>query len=177
LPLVVGAWGYTLTLILAPDHAGKEFYVACAEVIPVLLLALALEARVLSFGLGRYEAVYEARRQEARGIFDEIRDIEEEIARSHMPATEVQQAQKRLDGLSQRVNALQDLATASRRRWRVMRAVYVTSAALILLAGEIHALTVLAEENFKEAAAWVPMGAVVFAFVTIISVALLRGDE
>lgn len=46
MPLIAGAVGASLAWILGPDKGTRDLYVVTAQVIPVLLLALALEARV-----------------------------------------------------------------------------------------------------------------------------------
>ncbi len=46
-PLLVGVLAGGLALLTAPRHAAQPFYSAAAPVIPLLLLALGMEARVL----------------------------------------------------------------------------------------------------------------------------------
>lgn len=46
-PLVLGGIAFSLTTLLGPEHAEKEFYEAATQVLAVLLLALAIEVRLL----------------------------------------------------------------------------------------------------------------------------------
>ena len=53
-PLIGTAAAGVLTgFVLAPDEASKEFYSTVAEVIPVLLLTLAVQARIFQLPTGR----------------------------------------------------------------------------------------------------------------------------
>jgi len=47
-PLIAGTVALFLVMFLQPDRGTKDLYVVAAQIIPVLLLALALEARVFS---------------------------------------------------------------------------------------------------------------------------------
>jgi hypothetical protein len=50
LPLLLGIVALVLTLLLAPDRLEEDFLDAAVQIIPFLLLALALETRLLGLG-------------------------------------------------------------------------------------------------------------------------------
>ncbi len=47
-PLLLAVFAYNAALLFGPRHATNDFYVVAAQIIPLLLLAIALDARLLS---------------------------------------------------------------------------------------------------------------------------------
>lgn len=53
-PVTLGAAAGIVALLLAPGHAGTDYYTVAAQVVPVLLLALAIEARAFGGRVRRF---------------------------------------------------------------------------------------------------------------------------
>jgi hypothetical protein len=56
-PLLLAVLAYSAAEQLGPRHATSDFYVVAAQIIPLLLLAIALEARLLSVGFPDIDAL------------------------------------------------------------------------------------------------------------------------
>lgn len=154
-----------------------------AQVIPVLLLALALEARLLGLGgpdvpppdLSPLELEDEAVSAELKRL---ARDVEE-IKHSEEPLSARQDARIKASALALSVQAR---ALANKKQLRKVKTYWIGSSlsvrtmrianalfgAMILLSGEIYALLMIDEPRTASHPSPIPFAAVVYGFVAIL---------
>lgn len=201
-PLVLALLAFPATYVLAPERASPAFYEAAVQVIPVLLLTLAVESRLLGLrGVWRDPAEFaDVKREIAtteRGVqgleksFAEGKDLLRalETFEEEVPDELRQRGEEFKGTLAQYVPALEGLKAdiaEQKRRIRKMeatgrrtyqirgatRAVYAISAAAILGAAEVWTLVVLAQSSEKTSSPDLILAAIVFGVVAISAAAL-----
>lgn len=185
-PLLAGYVAGAVAIALAPDKASRDFYVVCATVIPVLLLTLGVELRLLRLRgpmrlpaeLG--EAQSKAGRLEERvpqlaarlkALPDDTPDVAEARADMASAEADLERVTTALGQISRKVGTWA-------YRWGAVGAAYALLSAVGLFVGEMKALTVIADESYRQANPALPFAAVVLGFAAItVAVAVLPPAE
>jgi hypothetical protein len=180
-PLVGALTVYALAWLLGPDHAGPEFYTASSQIIPILLLALGIEAGVLRFrrhGPDEEGILYEL--AEAHVEVDRAsRDVAQPRHANSGTSDELSQAWEQLaaaeDRLYRALNAREAWDQGRRASWSItmMRTLYVVLLLVMFVSGEVTALAALAEAHpgsvsARGSFATVTMGTVLVALVAFV---------
>jgi hypothetical protein len=180
LPLIAGLIGGGIAAWQGPTHASQEFYSVAAQTIPVLLLALALEARLLGV-----RGVWSVRPDEAveKGlgpIRDQIEDLTVQGAKI-AASDEDRRKMARQIGRTHKVFALtereaRDFARRLERSWRAWlltrgSIAFLICAALVVV--ELRVLKVLADESYATANARLIFGAIGLGLTALAFAALL----
>jgi hypothetical protein len=113
-PLLLAVLAYSAAEQLGPRHATSDFYVVAAQIIPLLLLAIALEARLLSVGFPDIDALI----ADVEKAQEPLGEIEKEVDRLADEAPE-QVAEWRKKIADQREHTGREL---DRLRQRITRA-------------------------------------------------------
>jgi hypothetical protein len=154
--------------IIGPQHATNEFYVVAAEIIPLLFLAIALEARLLTVQFPDIAALI-TQIQDSQKSLDEIEtqvdglpdDRPELVAEWRTKIADQREITAgQLEGLQQ--------ARPGMRRYRILVRLYAGITAVLLLLGELSALKVVAEGTYEHADAKWAVGAIVMGLVAVL---------
>jgi hypothetical protein len=154
--------------IIGPQHATNEFYVVAAEIIPLLFLAIALEARLLSVQFPDIGALI----AEAQGFLKSLGELETEV--KHLPQDSPQltaELRAKIADQQQRTASHLELLQQARpgmRRYRILVRLYAGITAVLLLFGELSALKVVAEGTYEHADAKWAVGAIVMGLVAVL---------
>jgi hypothetical protein len=172
IPLVPAVLAASLAWFFGPQHATNEFYVVAAEIIPLLLLAVALEARLLSVRFPNIAA-----------LTTEIRDLRRSLERiaaevddlsNSSPDLAAEWREKVTDQREQLAGQFERLQKArpGMRRYQIIVRLYAGLTVVVLLVGELSALTAVAEGTYKHAVAKWAFGAIVLGLVAVLIAAL-----
>jgi len=151
-PLVLGAGAFLVTVAVAPATASLGFYEAASQVIPILLLTLAVEIRLLGIrGIWRDPfSDFDSDTVELRGVLDEInkrirereelvrevkgaddalRQVEEEAPpslkeKAAWVAAQLPEIEQGVDRLRVEVTSIQGALNKTRKRARWLSAMY-----------------------------------------------------
>jgi hypothetical protein len=178
-PLLLAAWAYFAALIFGPRHATNEFYAIAAQIIPLLLLAIALEARLLSVGFPDIEASIASIAKDAEASLDEIEqdvnrladEAPERVAEWRKKiADQRERTSRELESLRQRVARIRP----GFRRYKFTMRLYAVLTAAILIIGELSALDTVARGSYKHADASSAFDAIVLGLVAVTLAAIRR---
>jgi hypothetical protein len=171
-PLVPAVLAAVLAWFFGPQHATNEFYVVAAEIIPLLLLAVALEARLLSVRFPDIAALT-AQVRDFQQSRDKIEAQLDDLSHSS-PELVAEWRQKITDQQEQMTHQFQRLQEARPgiRRYRILVRLYAGLTVAVLLIGELSALTVVAEGSYKHVEAKWAFGAIVLGLVAVLFAAL-----
>jgi hypothetical protein len=172
-PLLLGLVAWLAGLIWAPSQAGTEFYAACAQVIPVLLLALAIEVRLLRIDVPEGSGI-RALGNAVDEELEHLREREAQLLAEDADREEALAEQKAIGRLEYQFQLLRRVHPRLTTAYIVMRAIYVMAAAAVLLLGEVRALDALTMDSAAEADARIPFSAVLFGFVAVLVGALMH---
>lgn len=173
-PLLVGVLCGVAAMWIGPRHAKSEFFVVCGEILPILLLAIALEARLLRLGVPE-GALIESLLDDVADSSKELDGLQERLNKIEgVPVSDALDVQRDLD--KYRHDLERDRARYERfgTAFRVLRAINVAFGAGLLLYGEAKALDVLAEGSYTSSRADLIFGIVVFGFVAVVIAAVQR---
>jgi hypothetical protein len=163
-PLVLGLFAASISAYTSPRHATKDFYDIASQIIPLLIVAISLEARLLGAKFIDVDAL-------ETGIRNQLTEIGRVI---NEPILTVEQEDKLLKQRTD-FSAILDTLKQNRpgyRRYRRLVGVYVGLAVFILGYGEIYALNVVAQGKYHAAYAPSVFGAIALGIVMIIAVAV-----
>jgi hypothetical protein len=167
-PLVVPVVAYVGAFSFGPQHATKDFFVVAAQIIPLLIVAIALEARLLAVNLPSTEGL-RADIEEAR---TSLAKLDYELTHLTVQATEPDTEQtKRLADQRQVTSRQLKCLQQTRRDFRVHAIrvrLYAGQTAVFLLIGEVTALDTLAKGSYEQANARWAFAAIVLGLVAII---------
>lgn len=163
-PLALGLFAASISAYTSPRHATKDFYDIASQIIPLLIVAIALEARLLG---AKFIDVDELE----TGISRQLAEIGQIINEPILTADQEVKLLKQQTDFSAILETLKRNRPGY-RRYRGLVSVYVALAVFILGYGEIYALNVVAQGKYHTANAPSVFGAIALGIVMIIAVAV-----
>jgi hypothetical protein len=163
-PLVLGLFAASISAYTSPRHATKDFYDIASQIIPLLIVAIALEARLLGTKFIDVVAL-------ETSISNQLTKIRQVIDESGLTADQEARLLKQQTDFSGLLDTLKQ-SRPGHRRYRWLVGIYVTMTVIILGYGEIYALNVVARGKYQTAYAPSVFGAIALGIVMIIAVAL-----
>jgi hypothetical protein len=178
-PLLLAVLAYNAALIFGPRHATNEFYAIAAQIIPVLLLAIALEARLLSVGFPDVLASIASIEKDAEESLEEIEqdvnrladgDPEWAAKKRKEIADQREHTGRQLERLRQRVERMRP----GLRGYKLVMRLYAVLTAAFLIIGELSAVDTVAQGSYKHADATWAFDAIVLGLVAVTLSAIRR---
>lgn len=167
-PLIPAVLASLFAWFFAPKHASNEFYVVTAQIIPLLFIAIALEARLLSV---RFQSTASSTTKipDSHQSLDEITEKADEPSddSSKLPAKANEPITHRPREKCRRFKQLR-CALDNGCRFRLLVGLYAGLTALLLLAGEASALNVVAEGTHQNADSKWAVGAIALGLFAVL---------